>query len=250
MTIRQICVGFTVSVAFDKAWAVLKASPEHSVFIAGADDPIEYQTERYGEPRTVDDDWHRRLGTLHPALQWHRDKMFSPNRAIRHANLRVSPELDHDPENRIIQNIKDGAKTGKELFEGLTLEQIHGIMDVQHDRSRGGRILDVPTMRRPEIDRWNEFEAQPESMQWLRNKLGSARTDGKEPRDDIGRGKAYMGFGGAMDDASRYKDQRWQWDGSDNFFTRNFEPTVGPALTAQQMEELRRQGAQFLSEFS
>ena len=80
-----------MSVAFDKAWAVLKASPEHSVFIAGADDPIEYQTERYGEPRTVDDDWHKRLGTLHPALQWHRDKMFSPNRVIRHANLRVSP---------------------------------------------------------------------------------------------------------------------------------------------------------------
>ena len=101
--------------------------------------------------RTVDDDWHKRLGTLHPALQWHRDKMFSPNRAIRHANLRVSPELDHDPENRIIQNINDGAKTGKELFEGLTNEQVHAILDVHHDRSRGGRILDVPTMRSPNL---------------------------------------------------------------------------------------------------
>ena len=115
-----------MSVAFDKAWALLKASPEHSVFIAQVNDPPEHQTERYGEPRMVDDEYHHRLGTLHPALQWHRDKMFSPNRALRQANLRVSPELDHDPENRIIQNIKDGAKDAKELFEGLSVDQVQG----------------------------------------------------------------------------------------------------------------------------
>ena len=136
-----------MSVAFDKAWAVLKASPEHSVFIAGADDPIEYQTERYGEPRTVDDDWHKRLGTLHLHFNGIVIRCSVPIRLSAMRICECPPELDHDPENRIIQNINDGAKTGKELFEGLANEQVHAILDVHHDRSRGGRILDVPTMR-------------------------------------------------------------------------------------------------------
>ena len=42
---------------------------------------------------------------------------------------------------------------------------------------------------------------------------------------------------------------KWQWDGHDNYFTRNFDPynkPVGPALTAQEMEDLRRQGGTIL----
>lgn len=239
-----------MSVAFDKAWAVLKATPEHSVFISQVNDPPEHQTERYGQPRVVDDEYQHRLGTLHPALQWHADKMFDGRRAIRHANLRVSPELDHDPEDRVARNIASGnVESAKDLFEGLDWEQVAGLRDERFD-GKSGRILAVPTMRTPDLDRWNEYEASPTSFQWLRNTLGRGRTDGKEPRDDMGRGKAYIAFGGDADDASRYEDQKWQWDGSDNFFTRNFEPSVGPALTAQQMEDLREQGGQFLSEFS
>jgi hypothetical protein len=144
----------------------------------------------------------------------------------------------------------EGLRGIRHLFEGLSDEQIQGLLDVYHERSRGGRILDVPTMRPPTIDRDNEFEVQPQSMQWLPNSFGYARTDGGEPRDDIGRQYAYMGFHDDMGDASRYEDQKWQWDGSDNFFTRNFEPSVGPTLTAQQMQDIREQGEQFLSEFS
>ncbi len=229
----------TMSVEFNRAWAVLKASTEHSVVRDKYELNPYDELARYGtEPTQTRTQL--RLGTLHPALQPHPDKSGG---MVSRRNMRVSPELDHDPED-ILE---------REGWDALTREQWKQLRDERFPSAahskKGGRILAVPTM---EQEYPPQFRA-PQSLNYF------DRWFGRQPDGDVGINvdatEAAIGLPHTFwPSAKNYEDHHWHeiqpWSGYDNEFSHNFEPTVGPALTAQQMEDLREQGGQFLSEFS